>query len=540
MRQMELILFHPSGNSDSSRMRAILESPRLSELFWQARSGGFLSHPSHPAIVIPSEWTIANPPSDKVQRPSSHAFTAEPIPTGSKECIFHHGRFVTDLDPRRIARLLQSDTADCLALQISPEALSYRERIRLTEDGRVAGFRRHYQTTLEPAPLPTDWPTQLWIRRDLLRVLSGSGVSVPLDYRRFLDLCRTMKADIVSFRIGGVVLDMESGSDLLQLLLSFIQQQILSEPQAVQRHPSARVVGPVLMGSGVRLAKDTVVVGPAILDEGVCVEEGAVVHQSILLKGQTVGPGSVVRNTIIGIQSDSDPNKTDSCQSVLLFSSETLRQDQLPYRRWPWYSYPRTIKRLMDILVSSIILTLFAPFFPIIALAITLNSRGPIFYRARRQGLYGRPFDCLKFRSMITTADSLQEKLRFINQVDGPQFKMDNDPRVSSVGRFLRATNLDEIPQFLNVLLGQMSIVGPRPSPDAENQLCPFWRYARLSVRPGITGLWQMMRTRIPARDFQEWVHYDTEYVRGLSLWMDASIAWMTAKKLIGNFFDQF
>jgi lipopolysaccharide/colanic/teichoic acid biosynthesis glycosyltransferase len=85
-----------------------------------------------------------------------------------------------------------------------------------------------------------------------------------------------------------------------------------------------------------------------------------------------------------------------------------------------------------------------------------------------------------------------------------------------------------------------MSIVGPRPSPDAENQLCPFWRYARLSVRPGITGLWQMKRTRIPARDFQEWVHYDTEYVRGLSLWMDVSIAWMTAKTLIGNFFDQF
>ena len=96
----------------------------------------------------------------------------------------------------------------------------------------------------------------------------------------------------------------------------------------------------------------------------------------------------------------------------------------------------------MDILVSATILILFSPFFPIIALAIKLNSRGPIFYRARRQGLYGREFDCLKFRSMITTADSLQEKLRFINQVDGPQFKMDNDPRVSSVGRFLRGTNL--------------------------------------------------------------------------------------------------
>lgn len=537
---MELVLFHPSGDSDSSRIRAILESPRLSELFWQARSDGLLLHPSHSAIVIPSEWTIANFPSGTVQRPSSTDFSAEPIPAGPKECILHHGRFVTTLDPRRMARLFESNTADCLALEISPEMLSYRERIRLTEDGRVAGFRRQYQNTLEPIPLPGDWPTQLWIRRDLLRMLSGSGVPIPLEYRRFLDLCRTMKADIESFRVGGFVLDLESDTGLLQLLLSFVHQQILSEPQVVQRHPSARVIGPVLMGSGVRLAKDSIVVGPAILDDGVCIEEGAVVHQSILLTGQTVVPKSVVRNSIVGRKTDSYPPGENAARSTFLFSTELLRQDQFPYRRWPWYSYSRTPKRLMDILVSATILILFSPFFPVIALAIKLNSRGPVFYRARRQGLYGRPFDCLKFRSMITTADSLQEKLRFINQVDGPQFKMDNDPRVSSVGRFLRATNLDEIPQFLNVLLGQMSIVGPRPSPDTENQLCPFWRYARLSVRPGITGLWQMMRTRIPARDFQEWVHYDTEYVRRLSLWMDVSIAWMTAKKLIGNFVDQF
>ena len=166
--------------------------------------------------------------------------------------------------------------------------LSYRESIRLTENGRVAGFRRQYQNTLEPASLPTDWPTQLWIRRDLLRMLSGSGVPIPLDYRRFLDLCRTMKANIESFRMGGFVLDLESDTGLLQLLLSFVQRQILSESTTAQRHPSARVVGPVLMGSGVRLAKDSVVVGPAILDDGVCVEEGAVVHQSILLKGRTV------------------------------------------------------------------------------------------------------------------------------------------------------------------------------------------------------------------------------------------------------------
>jgi len=183
---------------------------------------------------------------------------------------------------------------------------------------------------------------------------------------------------------------------------------------------------------------------------------------------------------------------------------------------------------------------LFLPFFPVIALAIKLNSPGPVFYRARRQGLGGKEFDCLKFRSMVTTAEGMQEKLRVVNQVDGPQFKMENDPRVSTVGRFLRETNLDEIPQFINVLRGEMSVIGPRPSPEHENASCPDWRYARLSVRPGITGLWQICRTRQEGRDFQEWVHYDTEYVRKLSLRLDLWIFWKTARQLINGFVDWF
>jgi lipopolysaccharide/colanic/teichoic acid biosynthesis glycosyltransferase len=137
-------------------------------------------------------------------------------------------------------------------------------------------------------------------------------------------------------------------------------------------------------------------------------------------------------------------------------------------------------------------------------------------------------------------ADKMQDKLRFVSQVDGPQFKIDDDPRISTVGRFLRETYLDEIPQFINVLLGQMSIVGPRPSPESENTLCPYWRDARLSVRPGITGLWQVCRTRQPMKDFQEWIHYDTEYVRNLSLRLDLWISWKTIKKLFDNFVSQF
>jgi lipopolysaccharide/colanic/teichoic acid biosynthesis glycosyltransferase len=157
-----------------------------------------------------------------------------------------------------------------------------------------------------------------------------------------------------------------------------------------------------------------------------------------------------------------------------------------------------------------------------------------------RQGLHGKEFYCLKFRTMLVGADKIQDKLRVFNQADGPQFKMMDDPRLSTVGKFLRDTYIDEIPQFFNVLFGQMSLVGPRPSPKSENTLCPPWHDARLSVRPGITGLWQVCRTRQPMKDFQEWIHYDIKYVRNLSLKLDLWICWQTAKQMVKSFVNQF
>jgi lipopolysaccharide/colanic/teichoic acid biosynthesis glycosyltransferase len=183
-------------------------------------------------------------------------------------------------------------------------------------------------------------------------------------------------------------------------------------------------------------------------------------------------------------------------------------------------------------LFSFIALILLLPLFLIVAVLIKLTSRGPVFFRDKRQGLHGREFKCLKFRTMIVDAPDLQSHLRVLNQVDGPQFSIENDPRTSPVGKFLRDSFIDEIPQFINVFMGDMSLVGPRPSPESENILSPTWRDARLSVRPGVTGLWQACRTRCPHQDFQEWIAYDKTYVKNVSLKLDIWICCLTVIKI--------
>jgi lipopolysaccharide/colanic/teichoic acid biosynthesis glycosyltransferase len=140
----------------------------------------------------------------------------------------------------------------------------------------------------------------------------------------------------------------------------------------------------------------------------------------------------------------------------------------------------------------------------------------------------GKPFPCLKFRSMRKDAEKIKAQLAAQNQADGPQFFIENDPRLTRVGRLLRALDLDELPQFFNVLAGHMSLVGPRPSPFEENQFCPPWREARLSVRPGITGLWQVKRSRLEGLDFQEWIKYDLQYVENAGWRLDLVILWQT------------
>lgn len=180
------------------------------------------------------------------------------------------------------------------------------------------------------------------------------------------------------------------------------------------------------------------------------------------------------------------------------------------------------MKRMLDIAVSLLVLLLLAPILVAIAVAIKLDSKGPVFYRSDRIGKKGRVFRCFKFRTMVVDAEARRAAMLHMNERDGVLFKIANDPRITHVGRILRKYSLDELPQFINVLTGDMSIVGPRPPIASEVKEYKLGHLRRLSVTPGITGLWQVQGRQDPS--FDSYVSLDLTYIENWSLWLDIKI----------------
>jgi lipopolysaccharide/colanic/teichoic acid biosynthesis glycosyltransferase len=195
--------------------------------------------------------------------------------------------------------------------------------------------------------------------------------------------------------------------------------------------------------------------------------------------------------------------------------------------------YQRTGKRIFDVIASSFALLLLSPLFGILALAVRFDTRGPILYRSDRVGECGRLFRFLKFRSMVAGAEQIRDTLQHLNEVDGPVFKIARDPRITRVGAFLRRTSLDELPQLWNVLRGDMTLVGPRPPLAVEVLKYEDWQLRRLSVRPGLTCLWQISgRSHI---GFDEWMRLDLEYIEGRSLLLDLKILLRTLPAVLSG-----
>jgi exopolysaccharide biosynthesis polyprenyl glycosylphosphotransferase len=206
----------------------------------------------------------------------------------------------------------------------------------------------------------------------------------------------------------------------------------------------------------------------------------------------------------------------------------------LNYTTAPSQEMALVAKRIFDIVGSSLLLLLTAPLFFLISLAIKLTSPGPILFKQIRVGLHGRIFYLYKFRSMVVDAEKKLEEFRHLNEVSGPVFKIKNDPRVTPIGRLIRKFSLDELPQLINVLKGDMSLVGPRPPIPDEVAQYERWQRRRLSMRPGITCIWQVNgRNKI---SFEEWMKMDLQYIDNWSLNLDFKLLLKTVPAVLtGN-----
>jgi exopolysaccharide biosynthesis polyprenyl glycosylphosphotransferase len=191
----------------------------------------------------------------------------------------------------------------------------------------------------------------------------------------------------------------------------------------------------------------------------------------------------------------------------------------LNYQTYVATEWQLFIKRLVDVVISLLTLLALSPLFLAVMAGIKINSRGPVFFKQMRCGLNGRKFMLIKFRSMIVGSEVRQKELRRLNEMSGPVFKIHRDPRVTTFGRFLRKFSIDEFPQLFNVLRGDMSLVGPRPPLPEEVDLYETWQRRRLSMKPGVTCIWQVSgRNKI---DFEQWMELDLQYIDNFSLWLD-------------------
>jgi lipopolysaccharide/colanic/teichoic acid biosynthesis glycosyltransferase len=429
------------------------------------------------------------------------------LPTNAGLFLLTDTRTLAIFPALQVAEWMYWVEASMLFLRIRNRRRSdYRELAVTDQRDRFVRFERKYNTTDHPHParvaltrdraIAANW-TQCdgsqtaWheLRRQTRRIRRETRVVEGCCYSRDADAdLNAMVMDLVKWwRKPSITIEQ----------ISEFRPNVWSMSGS-QMDKSVEFFGPVWIGTGRNIPPRSTVIGPAVLwDE----------------------PESRPWPTAMR-WSEIDP--TDLTAAV----ARSVR---------PRSTFRRSAKRAFDIAFALVTLLITLPVYPLIFLAIWLEDGRPFFYGHRRETLGGREFKCLKFRSMRKNADRQQDDLAGRNLSDGPQFFLDDDPRVTRVGRFLRKHNLDELPQFFNVLSGHMSVVGPRPSPRRENQASPAWREIRLSVRPGITGLWQVSRTRRPGMDFQEWVRYDTYYVQRGNWKLDLKIIVKTVLILIGG-----
>jgi lipopolysaccharide/colanic/teichoic acid biosynthesis glycosyltransferase len=427
-------------------------------------------------------------------------------------------------------------------------AAGTKERVTFDRHGQVRGINRHYEQAT--------WPFIAGLSACVLPWASGI-LTEGLRSRSLADLRHALAKRGVPSRdiaIAGPALNLEhetgilTGNELLTLAAAqgasdggTIGPRMIGTGQSID--PTARLIGPIIVHANATIEQNATIVGPAVLGPSACVHRDAVVAHSIVGQDSIVPAGRILRDQTWFERLDGDEKGGGRVsrrpigypERLSRISASAAGPSQLHDPAVPSLERHLALKRAFDFVVAAVSLAVLLPLLALIAAAVWIESRGPVFYGDRREGLAGRVFGCWKFRTMFTGAHLAQRHLQALDQTDGPHFKLDRDPRVTRVGALLRTLNLDELPQLYNVLVGDMSLVGPRPSPFRENQICVPWREARLSVRPGITGFWQVCRHDRALGDFHQWIEYDLLYVQHLSFWLDLKILAATVLTLGGK-----
>ncbi len=409
-----------------------------------------------------------------------------------------------------------------------------KEAVQLDSHGRVQKIQRYYQSF--------NWPLVSGVVASVIP-LATALVQQPLDFDSLWDLRQRLVAlgipsQDLALRSPTFYLGTERG--LLGLNEKVVLSLATSERRRQEQLPSTAIVrGPVIFQPGAQVDAGAVVIGPTVLGVDSRIGRDAIVAQSVIGAGTCVPPNTIVRQRVV------TRTLSESCPALILepptpthFSGTPAVPITCPvavHDSAPPRELLVQLKGVFEAVVALAGLVLLLPVLVLVALAVRLDSRGPLFYGDIREGRFGKRFRCWKFRTMLPDADARQRELAAANKLDGPQFKLERDPRVTRVGAWLRRLNLDELPQLWNVVRGQMSLVGPRPSPFRENQTCVPWREGRLSVRPGITGLWQVCRHDRTTGDFHQWIHYDLLYVRHMSPLLDLKILFFTVVTLGGK-----
>ena len=414
-----------------------------------------------------------------------------------------------------------------------------RECVELDGEGQVRRIQRYYDDVT--------WPFAAGVCCSLVPG-ACAAMAGDLAFGSLTELRRNLAYRGIPSRdlpVAGAVFDLSEEEGLLRLSERLIRRDrafagngARSGPLTGYRcriHPSSRIVGPVVFQDDVTVEADATVLGPSLIGAGSHIEANAVVAQCVLGAGTVIGRDTTVRHrALFGRVTDAPAPALSGFPAYRRPASSTAEPSGAPEKAEGRDAY-LAVKCVVDAVLALVALVVLLPLLLAIGALIALESRGGVFYADERESKGGRPFRCLKFRTMFDGAAAQQRQLYASNQLDGPQFKLDHDPRVTRVGRWLRSVSFDELPQLVNVLRGEMSLVGPRPSPFRENQTCVPWRVGRLSVRPGITGLWQVCRHDRKAGDFHQWIYYDLLYVRHLSPALDIKILIATVLTLGGR-----